>query len=299
MKGLAAKSAGSGVRTLICSPLWRRRCVLTRIIPALLALALTLTACASPEAKRDAFMAKGDTFFKQKKFTEASIEYRRGLQQDPRYAVGYDKLGDAFLKAGDNKSALSSYVRASDLAPSNIPINLKTGNLLLVARRFQDAKTRARNVLVKEPNNVAGLVLLGNALGGLQNLDEAADVAQRAADLDPSRAGLFGNLGVFELARGKVDQAERAFLKAVETAPKQTGPLLALANLYQTVGRWSDAEKALRQAVAIDPKSPPANAGLATVLMQTGRAALAEPYIKVSSEAVGTVQASLGMADYY
>jgi putative PEP-CTERM system TPR-repeat lipoprotein len=272
---------------------------LALFFPALALSAVLVGACAGPIAKRDAFMAKGDEYFKQNKFVEASIEYRKALQQDALYAVGYDKLGDAYMKTGDAKGALSSYVRASDLAPTDIPINLKAGNLLLVARRFQDAKTRARNILVKDSKNVAGLVLLGNALGGLQNLDEAADVAKRAADLDPSRAGLLGNLGVLELARGKADQAERAFLKAVQLEPKSSGPRMALANLYQTVGRWADAEKVLREAIVLDPKSAAVNAALATVLMQTGRAVQAEPFMKVASDSVGTLQASLGMADYY
>jgi len=260
---------------------------------------MTAIACSTPHQKRDAFVAKGDALFKARKYVEASIEYRKALQQDPRYAIGYDKLGDAFLRSADAKGALSSYVRASDIAPTDIGINLKAGNLLLVARRFQDAKTRARNVLVKDPTNVAGLVLLGNSLGGLQSLDEAADVAERAAELDPTRAGLLGNLGVFEMARGKVDQAERAFLKAVQVAPKSIEPLLSLGNLYQTAGRFDDAEKTLKRAIALDPKNPTANVTLATVLMQTGRAAQAEPYMKIASTSVGTMRASLGMADYY
>jgi putative PEP-CTERM system TPR-repeat lipoprotein len=272
---------------------------LTRACAAIVVLLIAAACSKTPEEARRAYIATGDEYFAQKKYSEASIEYRRALQQDPRYAIGYDKLGDASTAAGDPKGALSAYVRASDLATDNVAINLKAGNLLLVARRFQDAKTRARNILVKEPNNVSGLVLLGNALAGLQSVDEAVDVAKRAVELDPNRAGLLGNLGVFELARGNTGEAESAFRKAVTTSPKSVAPLLALANLYQTVGRMADAERSLRQALVLEPRNVPANATLAAVLIQMRRAAEAEPYLKIATDAVGTTDASGALADYY
>lgn len=272
----------------------------TTRIGAILAVLMIVTACAAtPEEARNAYVASGDEYFAQKKYNEAIIEYRRALQQDTRYAVGYQKLGDASAAAGDGKGALSAYVRGSDLAPDNIEVNLKAGNLLLVARRFQDAKTRARNILVKDPMNVPGLVLLGNSLAGLQSLDEAVEVARRASDLAPDRAGLLGNVGVFELSRGKVDLAERAFQKAVEVAPKSISALLALSNLYQTVGRLADAERTLRRALALDAKDVTVNANLALVLMQSGRGGDAEPYMKLAAETAGTTDASIAFAEYY
>ena len=271
----------------------------TRACAAMSALLVAASCSTTPEEARRAYMANGDQYFAQKKYSEAGIEYRRALQQDPRYALGYEKLGDASTAAGDPRGALSAYVRASDLATDNVAVNLKAGNLLLVARRFQDAKTRARNVLIKDPKNVAGLVLLGNSLAGLQSVDEAVDVAKRAVELDPNRAGLLSNLGVFELARGKPDEAESAFQKAVTVSPKSVSPLLALANLYQTVGRLADAERSLRRALVLEPRNITANATLATVLMRMRRALEAEPYLKIATDEVGTADASSALADYY
>jgi tetratricopeptide (TPR) repeat protein len=102
-----------------------------------------------------------------------------------------------------------------------------------------------------------------------------------------------------ELARGNVDQAERAFLKAVAAEPKSATPLLALANLYETVGRLADAEERLRQALALEPRNATANATLATVLLKRGRPRDSEPFLKAATEVLGTTEASLGLADYY
>ncbi len=49
--------------------------------------------------------------------------------------------------------------------PDNIEAQLKAGRFLLVARQFEDAKTRAQKVLTAHPKNVEAQVLLGNAAG--------------------------------------------------------------------------------------------------------------------------------------
>lgn len=243
-------------------------------------------------------VASGDQYFAQKKYAEATIEYRRAIQEDQTFVPAYDKLGAAYLALNDLKNAYGSFIRAADLAPDNVDLNLRVGNMLLVGRRFQDAKTRARAVLTNEPNNVPGLVLLGNALAGLQSLDEAVDVATRAAALDPKRAGLLSNLGVFELARGNREEAERVFLRAVETDPRAVAPLLALSNLYQSTGRPKLAEQTIRRAIALDAKHVGANSALANLLVQTGRAREAEPFLRAAASAAESLEISLGLADY-
>src|SRR5688500_7452927 len=102
-------------------------------LAGLASVVMLVASCSStPEEARDAFMAKGDDAFARKKYFEATIEYRKALQQDLRYSLGYNKLGDAYSALNDPRNALSSYVRASDLDPGDIPVNLKAGNLLLV-----------------------------------------------------------------------------------------------------------------------------------------------------------------------
>ena len=125
------------------------------------------------------------------------------------------------------------------------------------------------------------------------------DVAKRAADLDPDRAGLQTNVGVLELAKGNLDEAETSFKKAVATDPTAINPLLALANFYQSVDRMNDAEAMLRKALTLEPRHAAANQRLGLLLIATGRPMQAEPFIKTASEIVGTVEAQLMLADYY
>ena len=60
--------------------------------------------------------------------------------------------------------------------------------MLLLGRRFEEARTRARTILQKDPINLEALILLGNALAGLGDLPNAVQIAERAVDRG-SRAG--------------------------------------------------------------------------------------------------------------
>lgn len=252
-----------------------------------------------PDALKRRFTARGDAYAARKQYAEATIEYRKALQQDPRFAEAYLKLAEAYAADGDARDALPAYVRAADLSPENTDANLKAGNLLLVARHFQDAKTRARVVLERHPDNVPALILMGNALAGLGSLDDAVAVAERAAALNPRRAGLYGNLGVLQLARGNTAQAEAAFTRAVTIDPRSTQALLGLSNFYLTTGRLREAEVTLLRLHAIDTRSVEANQALANLYLQSGRARDAETFLKTVADVQQNAEAWLALADYY
>src|SRR5262245_455333 len=131
-------------------------------------LAMGAAACSTPEARKQKHVKSGDAYVASRKYDEAIIEYRLALQPDPKSGEAQYKLADALAAADNLPVALQAYVRASDLLPDNVDVQVKTGTLLLVARRYEEAKTRARLVLQQHPDSVPGLILMGNALAGLQ-----------------------------------------------------------------------------------------------------------------------------------
>src|ERR1043165_2645168 len=121
-----------------------------RLTAVLAGVALLAAACRhdSAAAKRR-FMASGDQYVASGKYAEAIIQYRSAVQADPRAGDARVKLADAFLGSGDAANALGEYVRAADLLPDDVTIQLRAGNLLLLAGRFDDAKSRAEKIIAK------------------------------------------------------------------------------------------------------------------------------------------------------
>ena len=104
---------------------------------------------------------------------------------DARFGEARVKLAETYAKLGDHGSALSEYVRAADLLPENVDLQLTAGSYLLLAGKAEDARSRAESVLKRDPKNVQALILLGNALAGLKNFEAAVSGDRRS---DSARA---------------------------------------------------------------------------------------------------------------
>ena len=89
------------------------------------------------------------------------------------------------MKAGDGGNAVREFVRAADLLPDDADLQIQVGNFLLASGRFDDARVRAEQVLNRTPENVDALVLRGNAMAGLKDLDGALTEFEKAAAADP------------------------------------------------------------------------------------------------------------------
>jgi tetratricopeptide (TPR) repeat protein len=256
-------------------------------------------ACSSdPGAQLQQFIANGDKYTQAGKTAEAIIEYRNAVQLDARSGDARVKLAAAYEAAGDAR-ALEEYVRAADLRVDDVELQLKAGNLLMVVGRFADAQSRADVVLDKDDNNIAAHILRGNALGGLNNLDDALDEMEEAIRLDRNRGASYTQLALVEFARGKQAEAEAAFVRATELAPADVGARLALANFYWASNRLSEADKTLRAAIQADPSHQGANRAMAVFSLSTGRIAEAEPFLKRLASDSQEPGPRFALADYY
>lgn len=266
--------------------------------PVLLTWLLSAGCSRDPHAAMMKYVKSGDQFAAAGKTPEAIIEYRNALDNDPRAGDVRIKLADAYLRNGEAAKGIQEYVRAADSLP-DAQVQLKTGNLLLLARRFDDAKGRAERVLAGDARNVEAQILLANALAGLKDLDGAVAQLEEAVRLNPDRSTTYTNLGQIQLERGRRDAAEQAFRRAVELAPKSGLARLSLANFYWMTARLPDAESELKAALQSEPDSPLVRRTAATFYLSTGRRDEAEPHLRRVVELTNTPAASLMLADYY
>ena len=257
------------------------------------------TGCArDPHAEMLKFTKSGDAYAAAGKLSEAIIEYRNAVQKEPRAGDVRVKLAEAYLKNGELAKALEEYVRAADVVP-DAAVQLKAGSLLLMARRFDDAKGRAEKAIAAEPKNVDAQILLANALAGLKDLDAAVAELEQAIQLNPDRSATYSSLGAMELGRGRRDPAERAFKRAVELAPRSAQARLALTSFYWATAQWTDAERELTEALAAEPDNVLAHRTAATFYLVTNRRDRAEPHLRRVLDITKSAAAALALSDYY
>lgn len=253
----------------------------------------------NPEKAKLAYFESGNRYFEQKRFGEAVVEFRNAINLDPSYGEAYERLSEALIESSDVPGAARALLRAADLLPNRIDLQLKAGNLLLLAGRFDDARVRADKVILAEPRNIPAQILRANALAGLRDLERALVEIEQALALDPGRALTFTALGAVQSARGENSEAETAFRRAVELDPKAVAARLALGNFLWNNNRPEEAETAFREAAQIEPSNRLVNRALATYYLATSRTAEAEKFLLNLAEDARDPTAAFALADYY
>ncbi|HRY29978.1 MAG TPA: tetratricopeptide repeat protein [Elusimicrobiota bacterium] len=83
--------------------------------------------------------------------------------------------------------------------------------------------------------------------------DKAVKAYQRAAELDPARAGVYNNLGNIFYTRGDQRRAMEQWAKAVQADPNQLDVRLNLGKVYYLNGRLKEAVEQFRKVLELQP----------------------------------------------
>lgn len=253
----------------------------------------------SEKAKREA-IERGNSLFARQKFSEASLEYRRAIQEDISSGEAHYRLGLVYEQMGDRPNALREFSLAANASPDRREIQLKAGQYYLFAEKYEDARKIANRLLDKNVRDVDAQLLLGNAMGGISDFETAAKMVEEAVRTEPSNIAGYSNLAAVELARGNTAKAEEAFRHALAITPQSIEARIGLASLYWSERRVPEAEQVLKEAGAIAPGNLLASRTLAALYLATGRMAEAEKPLRAISDAHPELVAPrLALADYY
>ena len=136
----------------------------------------------NPQQAKKRYFESGQGYFAQKKYHEAVIQFKNALQADPNYVEAHYQLGLAYLGLARYREAYQEFVNTTNLDNNHLNAHLNQGNMLLLSQRFDEAKAKAELTLEKDPQNIKGLILLGNSYAGLKDLDRAIEELQRAVE---------------------------------------------------------------------------------------------------------------------
>src|SRR5688500_14496949 len=128
-----------------------------------------LSACNNPEARKLEHVQRGDEYAKEKRDEFAAVEYASAVKLDPKFGEARLKLAETHERMGNVQAAFPEFIRAADALPDNRDAQLKATELLLLARRFDDAKARADGLLEKNPKDIDAMLLRANAMAALRD----------------------------------------------------------------------------------------------------------------------------------
>src|SRR5688572_61708 len=139
------------------------RASLAFLLACLVALAAS---CSNPEKAKAEHLARGESFLKERRWQEASLEFRNAIQIDPNLAAAHWGLAQAYEQLGRGAEYIEELQNTVKLDPSNVLARLRLANGFLAAfgRQKQadflaEAERLANEIAAREPNNPDGRIL--------------------------------------------------------------------------------------------------------------------------------------------
>jgi Flp pilus assembly protein TadD len=178
----------------------------------MLLLALTVYPFAIKSAKAQAISAdaiideqRGEEFLASKKFDQAAMEFRKGLQLSPKLPRMHNKLGLALVGEGTLPAALAEFKEALRLDPEFTEARSNLGLTLLKMSQAKAAADELRAVVNTAPSVPESHYRLGLALASAGDAKGATSEFRKAIELRANYPEALNNLGVVLAAQGIMD----------------------------------------------------------------------------------------------
>jgi eukaryotic-like serine/threonine-protein kinase len=219
----------------------------------------------SPAAYEDYLTALGhmQRYDKPGNLDLAITALNNSVRTDPRFALGYAQLGEAYrLKYRVDQNAhwldeaLANCQKAAELDSSMPAVYVTLGQIHESAGKHDLALQEFQHALTLDPRNAAALTGLAHAYETSGRVGDAEATYQKAAALRPNEWDGFNNLGNFYDRQSKYPQAIAQFQRALELTPDNAQVLLNMGGAFVDSGDpklMSKAEAALQRSIALNP----------------------------------------------
>ncbi|HEX8191097.1 MAG TPA: tetratricopeptide repeat protein, partial [Pyrinomonadaceae bacterium] len=287
-----------------CPRARRLRAPLAVLLACLVALAAS---CSNPEKSKAEHVARGEAFLKERRWQEASLEFRNAIQIDENLAAAHWGLAQAYEQLGRGAEYIEELQRTVKLDPANVVarVRLANGYLAAFGREKQpdflaEAERLAGEIAAREPNNPDGKILLANVLFFKGDAAKAEAMIKEAVALDPARVESRMGLARFYLQTNRPADAERVYQEAVSVNDRSSLARIEYGKFLTQSGRPADAEAQFRKAVEVDPDNRDVRWVLASYYLVNNRLDRAEEAYKAWAQLDwDKPEGKARLADYY
>ncbi len=267
----------------------RRKFYTLPLLLILIAAALVIGACTTPEKAKAQHVARGQALLKEQKFQEAALEFRNALQIDEKLADAHWGLANAYEGLQRYQEAFEEMRQVAELDANNLDVRVKLGNYYLMAGKqssaaITEAERMAKEVLQKNPNHIEGHILMGSVLFQQDKKPEAFAELNRAIEIDPKRVESYLSLARFYALTNDKATAEATFQRAIGVNQSSALAHYEYAKFLVQTNRVDAAENEFNLAVQVDPNNREARFVLASFYLVNKRYAKAEDAYKALAE---------------
>jgi tetratricopeptide (TPR) repeat protein len=242
-----------------------------------------------PEAAKARFVDRGNEYFNQRKYKEASIMYRNALKKDLKYGEAYYRIGLVHKKQG-----FQDTVRAQDI--------MQAVNAFRRALEDERLSRESRVAAMSDLAEIYVWYFTTNPTGQDREFltKEVAKLRDDFFKLDPESFEGMRLDGFIQLTEGNLDESIETMTKALSKRPDDSGLKLAIMGIKIRQNKKSEAEQIAREIIAKDPKYGAAYDALYLLYMMDQRRDEAARVLEDRNVAIpGSVANAIRLAQHY
>ena len=197
----------------------------------------------------------------------------------------YAELAQAYLAAGDSKSAVKYFEEAAKRDPESSQRLIQWGDALMEAGQFPLAETKLRRATELTPGDPRAWGRLGWSLWQQNKAGDARAALEKAISLGPEVPEVYNNLGLVLWGTGDRAGAEKEFRAALRIQPGVAEWRLNLGRALASQGELVEGRFQMEESLRLKPDYAEARVDYARVLAQMNRIPEAEKQAKLAVEA--------------
>jgi serine/threonine-protein kinase len=179
----------------------------------------------------------------------AETEYREALRLDPNYSTTHQWYANLLIGLGRRDEAQSHILRARELDPLSLIIQVNVANIFLLSRDYDRAREECRKAIEMDENFVTARWILGRAEQLLGRYDAAVAEFEHGLKLEPDNTVLRAALARAHAAAGATARAQRMMAELERTSTRRYVSALDLASVHAALNQQDQAFSLLERAV--------------------------------------------------
>lgn len=234
--------------------------------------------------------------------------FEKAIKEDPRYALAYSGLGQAYWRKYANTRdtrwvapAIDNCERAVVLGDRSADVHVALGLVYKGTGRYEKSIGEFERALAIDSLDAEAYRGLAGAYGELGKPKEAEETYKRAIALKPGFWGAYNDLGLFYFRAGRFEEALPQFEKVSELTPDNTLGYNNVGACYWSLGRLAEARAMFEKSLSVKPTYR-AYSNLSLIHYAEGRyeesAKMVEKAIELNDESYFT-WSNLGNAYYW
>jgi TolB-like protein/DNA-binding winged helix-turn-helix (wHTH) protein/Flp pilus assembly protein TadD len=178
----------------------------------------------------------------------AGREFKRGIELNPGYAIGYEWYGWHLAALGRHGEAVAEVRKAVSLDPLSPSIGADLAEELLVAHHLDDALEQSRKTIILDPFFAPAHYVLGQAFVQKHSYKEGIAELQKAIELSPGSTAFSANLAYAYAVSGMRDEAAKLLNDLKSRSPQAFSNAPEIAMVYVGLGENDQAIAWLEKA---------------------------------------------------